>query len=328
MTAKNFINAPLQKKAQNLENTYFRPARPQGQSDNKNRKGFTIMKKMDITNEMIIKELVNRGYKAELQTGIKNGVEVSGICIAQDKESDTKDMKVNPVIYTDSIIRELGGKEGGFEKAVSEIIGVYERNHILNFHVSELFDRNFILSHVYVALQRESSEELVKRDACGLDGIESYLYVRRDDGEGEYSVKLKKELLEKAGIPEDEAWERAAGNVNAETTIQSMDSVIAEIMGAGCGKDMGNTMPFYILSNQRRFRGASSILNKEMLLQFAKKQGVDKIVALPSSVHEFILIPYHGEVNLEEYSKMVYEVNHSQVEPQDRLTDRAYLITL
>jgi len=53
-----------------------------------------------------------------------------------------------------------------------------------------------------------------------------------------------------------------------------------------------------------------------------------KIVVLPSSVHEMLLVPYTEEMSLEDFSAMVSEVNNTEVRPEERLTDRAYIITL
>lgn len=50
-----------------------------------------------MTREMIITELHNRGYNAEEQNTLKNGVELEGIRILTDSN-------IAPVIYTKAII--------------------------------------------------------------------------------------------------------------------------------------------------------------------------------------------------------------------------------
>lgn len=151
-----------------------------------------------MTREMIITELKNRGYNAEAQTNIKNGVAFEGIRIMANSN-------VAPVIYTDDILRRAEEENKNLDEVVSAIIGIYEANCSIDFDINELFDREFVLSHLYIGLQKESTEELIKR-SCDLEGIESYLYIRRDrnDGEG-YSVKLNEGILERANITEKEA---------------------------------------------------------------------------------------------------------------------------
>ena len=54
----------------------------------------------------------------------------------------------------------------------------------------------------------------------------------------------------------------------------------------------------------------------------------NKIVVLPSSVHEMLLVPYTEEIDLDTFSDMVGQVNSSEVDPTERLVDRAFIITL
>ena len=41
-----------------------------------------------------------------------------------------------------------------------------------------------------------------------------------------------------------------------------------------------------------------------------------------------LLVPYTEEIDLDTFSDMVGQVNSSEVDPTERLTDRAYIITL
>ena len=88
-----------------------------------------------------------------------------------------------------------------------------------------------------------------------------------------------------------------------------------------------DVFPMYVISNHSRQRGASSILNKEMLKQFACEHNCKKLVVLPSSVHECILIPCDDEeIDIESFDNMVQEVNSTQVSPEERLLDRALIV--
>ena len=46
---------------------------------------------------------------------------------------------------------------------------------------------------------------------------------------------------------------------------------------------------------------------------------------MPSSVHEVILVAKQEKDKKTDFNKMVQEVNQSQVEPQEWLSDHAYL---
>lgn len=269
----------------------------------------------------IIKKLENRGYYAVEQNAIKNGVEFEGICISKS-ENET----VKPVIYTTEIIRRAEEEGKTIDDVVNTIIDIYEKNKNVDLKVNNFFDRNFILDNLFIGLQKQSNEELVKDD-CDLEGIESYLYVRQSKKDSEfYFLKMTKSILDRAGIMESEAWEYAEKNTYDETTITPMVTIMDEIFGIEDVEEKEETLPMYVITNKCKERGASSILNKKALNEIAKKMNTNKVIALPSSIHEMIIIPYNEKESIESYSKLVREVNQNAVEPEIQLTNRAYLL--
>lgn len=274
-----------------------------------------------MTREMIITELNNRGYNADSQNSIKNGVVLEGIRILTNSN-------VEPIIYTEKIIENAEKQHKTLEEVVSEIIAVYESSKAVNFDVKMFFDRDYILNNIYIGIQKDSTEDIEKK-ACELDGIESYLYIRGDsDKDGYYSAKVSRAILENANISECEAWEKAEEHTNEETTITSMAKIMCEMIDMEYSEEMEDMTPLYVLTNKSKVKGASSILNKNALVEFGKKHNTDKIVVLPSSIHEMLLIPYTEDMDIDTFSEMVEEVNNAEVDPIERLTDRAYIITL
>lgn len=82
-------------------------------------------------------------------------------------------------------------------------------------------------------------------------------------------------------------------------------------------------IPMYILTNETKIYGASVILNSDMLEKAAETLGTDDFYILPSSVHEVIVIPADmGED--EEFMDMVWEINRSEVLPEEVLSDNIY----
>ncbi len=271
--------------------------------------------------EMIITELNNKGYKAEAQNTIKNGVELEGIRIKNESN-------VSPIFYTEKFIEEAENENRTLGEVTSAIINAYEANKSFAFDVNSLANKDFILNNLYIGLQKSGTENIVKR-SCHLEGIESYLYIRGNvDNDGSYSIKISSPILQMANIAEAEAWEKAEANTYAETSLESMAKVLADMMGMECTEEMEKQTPFYVISNTSKVKGASAILNKKALIEFGKRHRTNRIVVLPSSIHEMILVPYTEEVDINTFSSMVGEVNNSQVDPTERLTDRAYIINL
>lgn len=274
-----------------------------------------------MTRDMILTELQNRGYRVEHAECIKNGVVFEGIRFLNDSD-------IAPMVYTDFITNKANENNISIEEVVSEIIAIYEANSSIDFDVDEFFNRDFVLSHVYIGMQKESTEELIKRSS-DFEGIESYLLIRKDQDNGDsFTVKLNEAILNRVQITEAEAWDNAERNTNAETVIRSMVEVIAELFDMDLdGLDEDNNS-LYIISNKSKVKGASAILNKEVLAQFGSKYKTNKIAVLPSSIHEMIILPYTDDMNLDELSAMVSEVNNTEVRPEERLTDRAYIVTI
>jgi hypothetical protein len=273
-----------------------------------------------MTREMIINELNNRGYDAEACNTIKNGVELEGIRILTDSN-------VAPVIYTERFTSEAQDEE--LEDVVSAVIATYNSNKAFTFDVRRLQEREFVLNGLYIGLQKASTEEIEKKES-GFDGIESYLYIRGNDEErGIFSIKATKNILDGAGVSESEAWEQAEKNTEAESDIVNMVKIMAEMAGQEYDEENDNDeFQMYVITNKSRCKGAAAILNKKMLQEFGKRYHTDRIVVLPSSVHEMILVPYAEELNLDDLNAMVREVNDTQVDPTERLTNKAYIINI
>ena len=79
----------------------------------------------------------------------------------------------------------------------------------------------------------------------------------------------------------------------------------------------------YVLSNRDRVFGAAGILYDRILSSAGARLEEDFYV-LPSSVHEVILVPGHVAGSEKELHAMVHEVNHTQVEPEEVLSENVY----
>lgn len=275
-----------------------------------------------ITN--IIEELNNRGYNAQTQVVTKNGVELNSVVIR------TEGTNIAPNIYVDEILERVNNGNKDFDLVISEIIKKYEEHKNVSFNAEVLKDKDFILSHSYIALQRASEQELVKRD-CGFDGIESYLYMRLEQFEdGIGAVKLNHQLLALADISEDELWKSAEKNTFSETTLKPLFSAISDILEEDIPQEIleAESCGLYVLSNKSMNCGASAILDKKALNVLAEKTHTRNFIMIPSSRHEVIVVPETSEMRLEDITEMVQTVNANEVRPIDQLADKAYRLAI
>ena len=261
--------------------------------------------------EDVVKELKRRGYRAEKYEAVKNGVACKGILFRCENG-------VSPVVYTDEMIKKEEQGENCVAHIANLIVGIYETFKEPDFDVNFLLDREFVLSHMRVGLQK-TSEQHLEKGYCKFSEMETYLCVIWK-ASGQCSTKLTPEYLKRVGISQTEAWEIGYKNTFEDTKIFSMASLELE--------DFGVDPRMYIFTNESGYLGASAILNSRALKEFDKKSGNEthKFFMLPSSIHEVIVIPYDDEYELEELSQLVREVNKTRVRPEEQLADKAYII--
>ncbi len=81
--------------------------------------------------------------------------------------------------------------------------------------------------------------------------------------------------------------------------------------------------PMYVLTNGPNLFGAACMAYDGLMDQYAEELGSGFYI-LPSSIHELILVPSRENTRMAEFSRMVQDVNTTQVEPEDVLSDHAY----
>ena len=274
----------------------------------------------DFTREDIIERLNAKYPKLTFvpTTVTKNGdVKMDAITVRDENP-------IAPTIYTDSIIE----RSESIEEAVDIISGIIEQNSSPDIDINLLQDKDFILNRIRIGVQKCSDEDLVKKLVPDFPGMEAYLYfVEKTGTHDSWSVKLRPKLMATAGIDEAEAWSLAEQHTFEATLITSMAEIIADMTGMDIDECETPDMDIYVISNEDKTKGAASILNHDILKQFAEEHDCSSIVVIPSSIHECILVPVRDSVNIEEFNTMVREVNATQVAPEDILVNRAYIIT-
>lgn len=83
-----------------------------------------------------------------------------------------------------------------------------------------------------------------------------------------------------------------------------------------------NKVNMYVLTNTAGINAAAVILYSGMLGQIAKQLKTDTLYLLPSSTHEFMVVPECGSI--EDLKEMVTEANRIAVTWLDFLSDHVY----
>lgn len=121
-----------------------------------------------------------------------------------------------------------------------------------------LFSKENFKKNLYVAVQKESKEDIIKRKT-EFEGIEKYLFLRINAIETFWTTKIKRGMLQNIDMAESEAWAIAEENLAKEIQIARMTSPFVQ-----------EEKKMFIISNKVMFRGASAVLNREAVKVFAE----------------------------------------------------------
>lgn len=104
---------------------------------------------------------------------------------------------------------------------------------------------------------------------------------------------------------------------DAPTAISNVENTL---------KTINKNQPMYVLTNTCKSFGATVLFYPELLEKVSQAFDCNMFV-LPSSIHETLLLPYEQglTMGMKDLKLMVYEINHTQVSPEEVLTDQVYL---
>jgi len=148
------------------------------------------------------------------------------------------------------------------------------------------------------------------------------VYVELPDDDGCACVTITKELLKLWEVSEVEVFDVAEHN--AKYCVRPMSEVIKELMeGQNYEYDESEEELMYVVTNERKHRGAVAMFDLELLKQTADKLGSDFFI-LPSSMHELILVSESAGPSKEFLREAVVDVNRCQQTEEDYLSDNVY----
>lgn len=240
---------------------------------------------------------------------------------------------ISPTIYLDYYYEEY--KKGyTVDELTDRFIAQYKK-----FELEEDFDISFFTNFEkcknnisYKLINYEKNKELLKEipHIIYLDlAIVFYCLIDTKSLETS-SILIKNPHIEHWGIDVNELFEIASDNTPKllDSEIKNLSEIIQDIMNT---KDAGlefpaeieEESPMYVLTNKLKLYGACCILYKNVLENFANSVKSDLYI-IPSSIHEVLLIPKRTEYDEEYLSTLVKEVNLSELQPEEVLSEHVY----
>ena len=162
---------------------------------------------------------------------------------------------------------------------------------------------------VYKVIRRESNEELLMQvpHECYLDLAIVYYALMENTEFGTATLLIRNEHLKEWGITKEEIAE--AAKKNTPSLLRLEVRVLADYM--------------YIVTNSITSFGAAVMLYDDFWKRMRTLIG-ENFYVLPSSVHELILIPECYVMDKRRLQEMVKEVNRTEVENEEILSDNVY----
>lgn len=159
-----------------------------------------------------------------------------------------------------------------------------------------------------------------------------YRFVIDSNDDGRATILATNNMLEAMGITPEQLHEDALKNAPElkPAVITGMSEVMAEMMGMSPEEMAMMGMPtdpadeqMFVATVPDKIHGAGVLAYQDFMDQAAERVG-GSFYILPSSLHEVLLVPDNGQMNLQDLEAMVREVNATQVAPEDKLTDNVY----
>ena len=264
-------------------------------------------RKMRNFENRIVETLRNEGIKVEAEEIeiVKNGIPCKGIRICKEGSN------ICPVVYY--------SEQDTYEQIMFRIQTALESD-VPHDSIKLLNDLNYVRNNVFLAVQKQSKEEIVKKEYLNL---ELFMRIMLDLGgpAGAGSVKVTPGLVAQLGIAEDELWKCASANSHAGSNIRSM----AEVLGL---PDTDGEQSLYVATTGQLTGGASVLYFPEIFHAFCEDHGEEACYMLPSSTEEILVLREtsldNGRLTVNDLVRMVETINEDQVDPILQLEPAVY----
>ena len=285
--------------------------------------------------DSVIEELKNQNVVFDVTKAEKNGVIKTAISVKKDQ-----DASFGANVY----LEDMYERDLSVEAAVSTIIELTNKAlDVKPDFVTDLLlifsDTDEVLKRVRVYVAKEGSYmDCVRKEENGITKV--LTVILGDNAEGVANAKIKKAMLDKWDISEDDLWKQAEFNSENHVVIKGMGEILAAQIGADNAEFLDvfrkEDEQMFVVSNENNCHGAYGAFTKTAKDFIKDTFGTDKYYVLPSSVHECIIIPntaqmlakQSDEEILKILGSMVRDVNASTVSEEDQLSDTPLLVTI
>lgn len=266
--------------------------------------------------ERIHEKMEQEGFCIEYQEKVANNMVKHGISICKKKQKE--EIKMGAIVYYEKSWLNFSDED------IKQMLLTAVKN-TPDFNLRQLMDKEYILNNVQPMIQKIENLERYQNSGLFYSLHDCFLilyYIPIFNNKSVYCAhsKVQKQTLYTLNIQEEELVKNAFENIRKTLHIQSMQECLEEMFDMELEDE--EAVPLMVVSNKEKYLGASAVLLPEVYKQLSKELG-EKFIILPSSIHECLATEYQED--LEMLVNMVKEVNASQVEPEEQLSDHIYL---
>lgn len=161
-----------------------------------------------------------------------------------------------------------------------------------------------------------------------LDLAVTFRYIAKLSDEGIASVSVRNKDIKRWNLSVEELYDIGLKNTITlfPPRIDKLENLLREFV-PGSHSIPESSGKLFVLTNDRGINGATYMVYKDIIREFAMEQKRD-IFILPSSIHEVILLPKEDGMDKTELMEIVKEANDFTVSKQDFLSENVYFYDL
>lgn len=281
-----------------------------------------------------------------------NGILLEGLSIVREG------INISPTIYLNDFYREYcNGKSLSF--IVTQLADIYKQSKM-----QKSMDMDFFLDYekvktklIYKLVNYDKNKEWLENipHIPYLDMALTFQCMVLQEEVGNATIQITKDHCRMWNVDERELYGQAHSNTEKyfQATIIGMEEIVKEIIAEGLSEELKQNsltedaiqdtklaeqladqmlhtfqegqeeIQMFVLSNHTRIHGAAAMLYGHVLKEFAEEKQ-NNFYILPSSVHEVILVPDSGKENPGRLRAMVEEVNQTEVDDEEQLSNSIY----
>jgi hypothetical protein len=277
---------------------------------------------------------MGHGYKVKVYKVMKNNsLELDSLVVLKEDRSFAPNIYLNA--YYESYLEGTCIRE-----IMDRLCMIY--SHCAVPAVQDNFEYSFELMKPYIFFRIISLDRNKKMLAQipymeFLDLAITFHCLVRSEEDNIATIQITNEHIRLWGVTSQDIKDLAFENTRRlfPPVIKSIGEMINGIISGDIGEkegiiienDCNDEFPMYVLTNVKGINGASCLLYKDVIKELAQLLKSDLYI-LPSSIHELILVPMVSTKDKESFSRMVMEINSSQLPVEEILADHVYIYSL